>query len=118
MDNETIVYVLSALVLAASFIIGRYVLQKIPESTKKTIKDKVEESKDTIDFVYGWCRRFIIMEERFSKLSGTEKMDEVIKTVQNVLSDNKIEMTEDQIRAIAQEAYEILKGNYYLESKK
>ena len=51
-------------------------------------------------------QKFIIMQARFSNASGTEKMDEVVKSIKKVLTKYGLEMDDNEIRAIAQEVYE------------
>lgn len=106
MDGDMILKIIEVVLLIVSFIIGRYVLPKIPASTVETVESTFNKAFSTISLIKDWAAKFIIMQAKFSEASGTEKMNEVVKSIQKVLAKYNIEMSDDEIRAIAQQVYE------------
>lgn len=116
MDNDMILKIIEVVLLIVSFVIGRYVLPKIPKSTFEAVKNTFDEAYRTVNLIRDWAQKFIIMQARFSNASGTEKMDEVVKSIKKILNKYGLDMEDEAIRAVAQEVYENINVSQY-ESK-
>ena len=95
---QSIIYYSIMLIIAiVCFLVGKYITPQIP--------------KETIDTIQDWAKKFVVWAQQFLKEeSGPEKMDIVVSKLSEIAKANKLNLTEDQIRAIAQFAYEEVKG--------
>lgn len=99
MNAEVIFLIIYCLVTAGAFCIGKYVFPKMP----KSVKDKMEDLME-------WAAKFVVWAREFLKEeSGEEKMDAVIAQLKRIADEAGIEVTEEQLKAIAQTAYEAMK---------
>ena len=87
----------------AAFLLGKYVF---PEA-----KEYIPEVMENLAIVERWAEKFVRWAKEFKKdKPGKEKMDEVVKKLQEVAEKAGLDITEDQIRAIAQTAYDAMKA--------
>lgn len=102
MINNIIYYGVMLLLTIIAFILGKFVFPKVPV--------------DKIKLIESWAIRFINWAKEFlCDKSGEEKMDAVIDQLRKICYENKIELSDEQLRAIAQTAYNtILKESYQL----
>lgn len=97
MDN-IIVLVIQLAVAVAAFALGKYVFPNIP----KSVSEKLQE-------LSGWAEQFVIWAREFMKsASGKEKMDKVVEQLKKIADEAGLKVTEEQLRAIAQTAYEAM----------
>lgn len=95
---ENILFLTAQLIVAVvAFLIGKYVMPSVPKDTLSTL------SQWAYVFVRG-ARKFLVSK------TGAEKMDTVVAQLMDVALDLGIYVTEDQIRAIAQAAYDSMKA--------
>lgn len=94
---DSIIYQLLALAVSAgAFLLGKYVFPNVP----KTVTDKLHE-------LAGWADKFVVWAREFRKQSsGPDKMTMVVEQLKAVAKEAGWDVTEDQLRAIAQTAYE------------
>lgn len=98
--NNIIILTLQLLVSVAAFVIGKYVFPNMP----KTVTDK-------LNVLSQWAFQFVIWAREFMKTStGAEKMQEVVEQLKAIAAEAGLEITEDQLKAIAQSAYEAMKA--------
>ena len=112
MDGDMVVKIVEAVLIVICFVLGRYVVPRIPNEFKEAVKNKTDKAFNALRLAATWAEKFIVMEARFSKCSGAEKMEHVIAAVQKVLAKYDITMTDEEVKAIAQECYENLIGNF------
>jgi ATP phosphoribosyltransferase len=82
------------------------------------IVDIVDEAKTLIEngaaefsLIANFADKFVVWAREFMKDSkGSEKMEEVVKQLEQIAEKYNITMTEDQLKAIAQTAYENMIG--------
>ena len=104
MSREIIITLVQLVVLVAAFVLGKFVFPKIPSSTiDKAIKE-LNYIINYADIFVPWAKKFM------SDSTGEEKMDEVVKQLSNIAKKQNIDITEDEIRAIAQKAYNEMKN--------
>lgn len=97
MDN-IIVLAIQLAVAVAAFALGKYVFPNIP----KSVSEKLQE-------LSGWAKQFVIWAREFMKsASGKEKMDKVVEQLKKIADEAGLKVTEEQLRAIAQTAYEAM----------
>lgn len=94
---ENIIYqVVGLLVSVGAFLLGKYVFQNVP----KTVSAKLRE-------LAAWADKFVVWAREFRKQdSGHDKMEMVVEQLKAVAKEAGWDVTEDQLRAIAQTAYE------------
>ena len=114
MTNEMILKIIEVIVLVLSFVIGRYILPKIPKSTIDTVMNDV---LTIVDFVKDWAERFIILQAKINDITGDKKMSNVVDAIEKVLKKYGLEMDREEIKAIAQQVYENINIEQY-ENKK
>ncbi|MCM1578720.1 MAG: phage holin family protein [Ruminococcus sp.] len=99
MNDFTILAVQLGLVVAA-FVVGKYVFPNIP----KSVTDKLATLSQ-------WAAKFVEWAKEFmKKQTGEEKMAAVVEKLKEIADEAGIEVTEDQLRAIAQSAYNAMKA--------
>lgn len=97
MDN-IIVLAIQLAVAVAAFALGKYAFPNIP----KSVSEKLQE-------LSGWAEQFVIWAREFMKsASGKEKMDKVVEQLKKIADEAGLKVTEEQLRAIAQTAYEAM----------
>ena len=93
--------------LIASYIYGRYVSPKLHPGAA----DQTKKALDELALIAQYANKFVVWAREFLKgKSGTEKMDEVLAKLQEITKKYHLAMTNEQLRAIAQAAYENMKS--------
>ncbi len=100
MNKEVIFSIIYCLVTVGAFCIGKFIFPKIPASVKDKLADLAE-----------WATKFVIWAREFLKTeSGEKKMAAVVEQLNQIAAEAGIEVTEEQLKAIAQTAYEVMKA--------
>lgn len=98
--NDIIVLGVQLGIAVAAFAIGKYVFPNIP----KNVVDK-------LNMLSQWAAQFVVWAKEFMKKeTGEEKMAAVVEKLKEIADEAGIEVTEDQLRAIAQSAYNAMKA--------
>ena len=89
------------LISIGGFLLGKFVFPNVP----KSVADKLRQ-------LAAWADKFVVWAREFRKQdSGTAKMEMVVEQLKAVAKEAGWDVTEDQLRAIAQTAYEnMMKG--------
>ena len=89
------------LISISGFLLGKYVFPNVP----KSVSDKLRQ-------LAAWADKFVVWAREFRKQdSGPAKMEMVVEQLKAVAKEAGWNVTEDQLRAIAQAAYEnMMKG--------
>lgn len=83
------------------FLVGRYVWPNLP---KTGLKEK-------LDVLYGWAACFVPWAKKFlDGKTGEEKMAAVIEELRKAAEEAGWNVTDEQLRAIAQTAYDAMKA--------
>ena len=99
MDNVIYAAVYFAVTLGA-FLLGKYVFPNIP----KTVTDKLGELSE-------WAAKFVEWAKEFKKgQTGEEKMAAVVEQLKKIADEAGLNVTEEQLKAIAQTAYNAIKA--------
>lgn len=84
----------------AAFVIGKYVFPNLPKN-----------AMDKLTTLSQWAAKFVEWAKEFRKKeTGEEKMAAVVKKLKEIADEAGIDVTEDQLRAIAQSAYNAMKA--------
>lgn len=101
--NTIIICAVQLVAAIAAFLVGKYVF---PE-----VKEYIPEVMENLAILERWAEKFVRWANEFRKdKPGAEKMDEVVKKLQEIAEKAGLDITEDQIRAIAQTAYDAMKA--------
>ena len=98
-----VILVVQLVILVASFLIGKV----IPGASQETIQDitaKVNLIVDYADKFVSWAKYFLKNE------SGTQKMNKVVEQLKMIADRYNLDISEDEIRAIAQKAYDSMQA--------
>ena len=99
MDNVIYTAVYFAVTLGA-FLLGKYAFPNIPQ----TVADKLTELSE-------WAVKFVEWAKEFKKnQTGEEKMASVVEQLKKIADEVGVNVTEDQLTAIAQAAYNAMKA--------
>ena len=113
MDKQTIVMIIQVVVVIAAYLIGRYILPNIPSETIEGITAQFNLMVEYADKFVSWAKWFK------KDSTGTEKMNAVVEQLANIADRHNIDLSEDEIRAIAQKAYDkMMEGIQASESQK
>lgn len=100
MNKEVIFSIIYCAVTVGAFCAGKYIFPNIPAS----VKDKLAELAE-------WAAKFVVWAREFKKAeSGEKKMEAVVKQLKEIAEKAGMDVTEDQLKAIAQTAYEAMKA--------
>lgn len=100
MDSKTLFTIIYAVVTVAAFLAGKYLFPKVPQ-----------DMKDKLATLAEWAAKFVIWAREFlDKKTGAEKMAAVVEQLKRIADEAGIDVTEDQLKAIAQAAYEAMKA--------
>ena len=84
------------LISIGGFLLGKFVFPNVP----KSVADKLRQ-------LAAWADKFVVWAREFRKQdSGHDKMEMVVEQLKAVAKEAGWDVTEDQLRAIAQTAYE------------
>lgn len=87
-------------VTLAAFLLGKYVFPKVPQ----TVTEKLAS-------LSAWAAEFVVWAREFMKSkTGEEKMTAVVDKLKEIADEAGLNVTEDQLKAIAQSAYEAMKA--------
>jgi Na+/phosphate symporter len=107
MDPNIIIDIVVVAVIVGSYLIGKYITPTLSDNTKTELENAANE----LSIIVTYADKFVVWAREFMKESkGTEKMDEVISKLKEIADKYSIDMTEDQLKAIAQTAYENMMG--------
>mgnify|MGYP002800994634 FL=1 len=99
MDN-IIMQAITLAVMVGAFILGKYVFPNVPKSVTTKLND-----------LAAWASKFVVWAREFMQSStGEEKMEKVVEQLKQIADEAGLNITEDQLRAIAQAAYEAMKA--------
>lgn len=100
MNKDVIFSIIYCLVTVGAFCAGKYIFPNIPASVKDKLTDLAE-----------WAAKFVVWAREFLKTeSGEKKMAAVVEQLTEIAEEAGLEVTEDQLKAIAQTAYEAMKA--------
>lgn len=98
--NDIVILAIQLGITIAAFVIGKYVFPNVPKS--------VTEKLNTLS---AWAAQFVVWAKQFMQSqSGEEKMAAVVQKLKEIADEAGLEVTEDQLRAIAQSAYNAMKA--------
>ncbi len=98
--NDIILLAVQLGIAVAAFVAGKYVFLKVP----KTVTDK-------LNVLSQWAAQFVVWAKEFmKKQTGEEKMAAVVEKLKEIADEAGLDVTEDQLKAIAQSAYNALKA--------
>lgn len=87
-------------VMIISFLAGKYIFPNMPAS----VTDKLQD-------LTMWADKFVVWAREFMQSStGAEKMDKVVEQLKAIADEAGLKVTEEQLKAIAQAAYESMKA--------
>ncbi len=98
MENSYLIIELICVI--AGFVIGKFFLPT--QTGQKTV--------EVIETVGLWATQFIHYCNQYINKTGPEKMDYVIAELVKICEKEKIQISEEQIRAIAQKTYDSIKN--------
>lgn len=105
MEEGSILFtVIQLIVLGGSFIVGKYIVPKLSKKDITTITDKINLVINYADAFVTWAKKFM------QDSTGEEKMAEVVRQLTGVAEKYNIDISEKEIQAIAQRAYEQMKA--------
>lgn len=105
MDNNFIIMIIEMVILVAAFLIGKYVLKDDSAETIATVTAKTNLIIQYAEAFVAWAKQFL------SKETGSQKMEAVIGNLQAIAIRYNLDITETEIRAIAQKAYDEMKAS-------
>lgn len=98
--KEIIVLAAQLGVAVAAFVVGKYVFPNLPKN-----------AVDKLATLSQWAAKFVEWAKEFmKKQTGEEKMAAVVKQLKKIADEAGLEVTEDQLKAIAQSAYNAMKA--------
>jgi hypothetical protein len=103
MDGDIKMMIIELIITIIAFLLGRYVLPKV----------KIDIQQHAVEFavIFNYAESFCAYARQFlTNYSGKEKMDDVVKKLQKICTEQGINVDEETLRAIAQKAYDAMKA--------
>lgn len=94
MTVEMIFLILQVIVILVAYLVGKYIVPKLSQDDLKTLQ-----------LVKGWIETFVNEAANFTEYTGPEKKEYVSKQIAKFLVEKGIIMTEEQISALIEAAY-------------
>lgn len=104
--NNVIYAVVYFGVTLGAFLLGKYVFPRAKPQLTNFLQDL-----EKMDVICKWADKFVVWAREFLQTKpGKEKMAAVIEQLKQIAESAGIEVTEEQLKAIAQTAYESMKA--------
>ena len=98
--NDVIYAALYFGITLGAFLLGKFVFPEVPQ----TVTDKLTELSK-------WAAKFVEWAKEFKKdKTGEEKMAAVVEQLKKIAEEAGLDVTEEQLKAIAQAAYNAMKA--------
>lgn len=98
--NDIILLAVQLGIAVVAFAAGKYIFPKAP----KNVTDK-------LDMLSQWAAQFVVWAKEFMKeQTGEEKMAAVVEKLKEIADEAGLGVTQDQLKAIAQSAYNDMKA--------
>lgn len=102
MDAQFLILMIQILVLIGSYLVGKYILHNPSEN--------IQDITAKINIIIQYADKFVSWAKYFMKnSSGSEKMNEVVKQLKAIADKYNLDISENEIKAIAQKAYDKMK---------
>jgi hypothetical protein len=96
LDN-IIFYAIELVIAIVVFLIGRYVFPAL-------------KNNETIASITSWAYKFVVSaKNQFENYTGEQKLEYVTEQVNALCEKYKIELTDEQVRALIEDAYDMMK---------
>lgn len=104
MDHSLVILIIQVVIAAATYFIGKHILPNVSQDT-------IDNAIKGVNLIVDYADKFVHYAKQFMKKNnGPEKMDEVVKQLTLIASKYNINISEVEIRAIAQKAYDSMKA--------
>ncbi len=98
--NDIILLPVQLGITIVAFAIGKYVFPNLPRNVT-----------DKLTMLSRWAAQFVVWAKEFmKKQTGKEKMAAVVEKLKEIADEAGLDVTEDQLKAIAQSAYNAMKA--------
>ena len=104
MNTNTIILGIQLIVLALAFIVGKFILPNMSQQSLQAITQGLVIVNQFAASFVTWAKQFM------PNNTGDEKMSAVVNKLTEVCEKYSINMSEDQLRAITQKAYDTMKA--------
>lgn len=107
MNEEIIKLIVDVLAVVAAYFLGKY----LPAAKIKSVELAADATINAIETVAKWADVFVHdARQHLKNESGEDKMNYVISEVSKIVNKGMEYFTEEQIRAVAQKAYDKMVG--------
>lgn len=104
--DKIIIYAIELVVAVVAFLLGRYVFPAIKQYFN-------ELNNDDVSTVASWVYKFVVSaKNQFNDGCGVQKLEYVTEQVLALCERNNINLTDEQIRALIEDAYVLMKQKY------
>lgn len=104
--NDIIYYAISLIIAVVTFLLGKYVFP-----TVKQYFDGLD--LHNVTGIASWVYKFVVSaKNQFDDNCGEQKLTYVTKQVKTLCDKYKIDLTDEQIRALIEDAYIEMKKSY------
>ena len=100
MDSQLIILIIQVVILVGAYALGRYIIPNMAPENIQDVAAKIALIVDYADKFVSWAKYFM------KDASGVERMAEVVKQLKTIADRYKLDISEDEITAIAQKAYD------------
>lgn len=104
--NDTSIFfsLIELVILIGAFLMGKYVFPNASEETIKDVTTKISIIVEYADKFVAWAKQFM------SNATGQDKMNMVVSQLITIAKRYNLDITEIEIRAIVQKAYDNMKA--------
>lgn len=105
MGDNIVILILQIIVLALSFLAGKYIVPKSSTDSISNDLSKLQMIVTYADKFVSWANYFL------DKGTGEQRMNEVVNQLRKVAEKYGIEMSDEELIAISQKAYDTFKAS-------
>ena len=102
--TENIFYIIQLIAMVICFLIGKFVVPRVPNETIQDVTAKVNLIINYADKFVSWAKYFM------KDSTGKDKMAEVMKQLKNIAERYNLDISDDEIQAIVQKAYDSMQA--------
>jgi LL-H family phage holin len=104
--DKIIIYAIELVLAIVAFLLGRYVFPAVKQYFS-------ELNNDNVSTIASWVYKFVVSaKNQFEDGCGEQKLAYVTEQVSAFCERNNITLTSEQIRALIEDAYVLMKQNY------
>ena len=100
MNSQTLILLIQLILIVGAYLVGRYIVPNVPQET-------IQDATAKVNLIISYADKFVSWAKWFMKdYTGAERMAAVVEQLMNIANRYNLDISEEEIKAIAQKAYD------------